>query len=95
MGRFTDEQLESFMLDPREPASVAVCPFCGGDVVLGVRKESRNVCLAHQAHKDPTDASGTRFVSGCEPFTTMVAQNPLDFLRACKSRGVRWERLTG
>lgn len=93
VSRFSDAELESFLIDPREPASFAPCPFCGRDIVLGVRKETRNVCLAHAAYKDPTDATGLRYLSGCEPFTTMVARNPLDFLRACKSHGVRWERL--
>lgn len=73
-GRFTEAELESFSIDPREPAGLATCPWCGQDIVLGVRKDTRNVTIAHSAHKDPTDPSGTRFISGCDPFVAALSR---------------------
>jgi hypothetical protein len=90
-GRFTDAELESFQIDPREPAGLARCPWCGQDIVLGVRKDTRNVSLAHAGHRDPTDATGTRFISGCDPFVHALGQP--DVIRRLMAAGARFEKL--
>lgn len=90
-SRFTEQELESFYLDPREPPGLARCPWCGGDIVLGVRKDTRNLSIAHQAHPDPTDSTGTRFVSGCEQFLAVLGHN--DLFQCLFSAGARFQRL--
>jgi hypothetical protein len=90
-GRFSDAELESFSIDPREPAGLARCPWCGADIVLGVRKDSRNVSLAHSGHRDPTDPTGTRYVSGCEPFVHALGQ--VDVMRILVNAGARFTKL--
>ena len=96
-NRLTDAQLEQFMLDPREPCHVATCPYCGSIVVLGVRKVSEgkgNACLAHEAVQDPLDPTHTKYTSGCAPFAEMTSGTggAVSFLRACKVRGIHWEK---
>lgn len=90
MSRFQGAELDHLNIDPREPFAWSDCPFCGRVIVLGVRKGTRNVSLAHHAETGP-DGS---VILGCEPFSQVTAVNPLDFLRLCKSAGKRWTQET-
>jgi hypothetical protein len=90
-GRFTDAELASFSIDPQEPAGLARCPWCGQDIVLGVRKDTRNVSLAHAGHRDPTDLTGTRYVSGCDPFLDALGHD--DVIKRLYNAGARFQRL--
>jgi hypothetical protein len=91
IGRFSDAELESFSIDPREPAGLARCPWCGQDIVLGVRKDTRNVSLVHAGHQDPTDPTNTRFVTGCEQFARVVRLP--DVMQQLHNAGTRFQRL--
>lgn len=90
-GRFTEAELDTMQIDPKEPAGLARCPWCGQDIVLGVRKDSRNVSLAHAGHRDPTDASGTRFISGCNPFVEALSHD--DVIQRLVNAGARFQKL--
>lgn len=87
----TEAQLESMQIDPREPAAIARCPWCGQAVVLGVRKDTRNVMLAHAGARDPTDPSGTRYVSGCDPFVDALGKD--DVIKRIYSAGARFQKI--
>lgn len=91
LGRFSDQELETLSIDPRQPAGLSRCPWCGLDLVLGVRKTNGNVALAHQAHQDPTDPSRTRWISGCEAF--LAVSKETDVMRRLYNAGARWQRL--
>ena len=91
MPRFIDEELEKFIIDPREPAAWSRCPFCGADIVMGVRKDTRNITLAHSAFRDPSDASGTRYVSGCDRFTQALSR--VDVIEYLFQAGARFQKL--
>jgi hypothetical protein len=90
-GRFTEAELETLQIDPHEPAGLARCPWCGQDIVLGVRKDSRNVTLAHAGHRDPTDPTGLRWISGCAPFVEALGYD--DVIRRLVDAGARFEKL--
>jgi hypothetical protein len=92
-GRFTEAQLESFYINPRRPAVRAVCPFCGGELVMGHRKDTGNISLAHDAVPDPLHPG--QHVAGCEVFQQIASRNVVEFLRLLQSRGVRFEKLVG
>jgi uncharacterized C2H2 Zn-finger protein len=92
-GRFTEAELEALQIDPRESAGLARCPWCGQDIIIGVRKDTRNVTLAHGGHRDPTDASGTRFITGCDPFVDALKQD--DVLARLYNAGARFRKLLG
>lgn len=91
--RFTDAELEAFAIDPRQPSAMAVCPFCGLELVLGYRKDTGNLSLAHASFPDPTRPG--EHIAGCDPFRDIASRNGVEFLRLCKSRGVHWQRLVG
>jgi hypothetical protein len=85
--------LDSFALDPREPVSMARCPFCGLDLVLGVRKDNGHAALAHSSHPDPSDPTHTKHKTGCDRFNA-IAREP-DVLRRLHREGARWKMLEG
>jgi hypothetical protein len=91
--RFTDEQLEAFYIDPTRPTTWATCPHCGGLLVMGYRKDTGNLSLAHESYPDP-ERPGAHW-PGCEPFRALCERNPVEFLRLCKSSGVHWQKLVG
>lgn len=88
---FSREDLQELSIDPYEPAAIACCPWCGEDVVIGVNDKSRNITLAHKGHRDPTDTTGTRWVSGCNPF--MQALKGDDVIRRLYDAGARFQKL--
>jgi hypothetical protein len=90
-GQFSREELEQLRLDPYEPAAIARCPSCGEDIVIGVRSDTRNISLAHAGHRDPTDATGTRWISGCDLF--VEAMRYADVLKRLYNAGARFARL--
>lgn len=91
VGRFTEAELQTLDLDLSESAGIARCPFCGLDMILGVRKATRNVTLGHQGHADPTDPTGTRFISGCPAFAE-ATRHP-DVMRRLQLAGATWHKL--
>jgi hypothetical protein len=90
MQRFSDEQLDVLKLDP-QLAIYAVCPFCGGHLVLGHRVDTGALSLGHSA--SPDGKLGT--ILGCETFRGLVHTDPREFFRLLKSHGTKWQRLVG
>jgi hypothetical protein len=90
-GRFTQAELETLSIDPRESAGIARCPWCGQDIIIGVRKDTGNITLAHAGHRDPTDPTGTRYISGCDAF--MEALQHDDVIRRIYNAGGRFQKL--
>jgi len=83
------KELDSFALDLREPIYVARCPFCGLDIVLGVRKDNGHACLAHSSHPDPNDPTHTRHMTGCEKFNLIC--RGADVIPRLHREGARWQ----
>lgn len=92
-GRFDDAALEAFAINPRRPSAWATCPCCGGQLVMGYRKDTGSLSLAHDTLPDP--AHPGVHLAGCAPFREIAARNVVEFLRICQSRGVRWQKLVG
>jgi len=88
-SKFGDAQLEALNVDPARSLT-APCPFCGSDMVLGPRRDNGNVSIGHAAIDTPEGP-----ICGCSPFRELVYTKPLEFLRLCKSHGVRWARIVG
>lgn len=89
----TSVLLESFAFDPSEPIYVARCPFCGLDLVLGVRKDNGHASLAHSSYPDPDDPTKTRHLTGCEKFNALAHAN--DVLPQLHRAGARWQAVEG
>lgn len=85
-------KLDSFHLDPREGIYAMVCPFCGGAIVYGVRKDSGRRSLGHTAVDDPL-RPGFPF-AGCERFVELATTQLGEFLKLLKSAGARFAKLT-
>jgi hypothetical protein len=87
------KQLESFQFNPAEPLYIARCPFCGLDLMLGVRKDNGHASIAHSSHPDPNDKTHTRYMTGCERFNALVGVP--DVLPRLHREGARWQAVEG
>lgn len=87
-----DAALERFYLDAKRPAVQGVCPFCGGTIVMGFRKDTANLSLGHSAVDDPLHP-GFPF-AGCVRYVELVSSGqPQEFLRLLKGQGFRFQPL--
>lgn len=89
MGKFSDAELQGFKLE-LQTALHARCPFCGGDLVLGYRKENGNLALLHSL--EPEKPS---LIPGCETFQRLIHEQPAEFFRLLRSRGTQFARIAG
>jgi len=90
-GTVTLPKLAQFQFDPREPIYRARCPFCGLDIMMGVRKDNGHSAIAHSSHADKDDVTRTRHVTSCEGFKFLLTQ--ADVLPRLHKLGARWERV--
>lgn len=93
MPRFSDAELERFFLDPRQPCTWAICPFCGGTMVMGYRKDraaGASLVLAHTAVRHADGAA-----TACEKWD--AHQGPLigAFVKLLRAASVRFRPLVG
>lgn len=88
---FTEQQLETFFIDPRRSWAWGICPFCGGTLLLGHRRDTGNLALAHSAVPDPTVPGA--HLAGCLRFAELTSTNMLEFLRLLKGSGFRWSEV--
>lgn len=88
-GTQLKKDLESFKFDPGEPIYRARCPFCGLDLMMGVRKDNGHAAIAHSAHPDPGDPM--RHVTACQGFQFLLTQ--ADLLPRLERLGAKWQRI--
>jgi hypothetical protein len=93
MARFSDEELQAFFINPERPASWGVCPFCGGTIVLGFRKDNGNQTLAHSALPDPTQPG--QHLTGCTEWREVAQINMGNFLRLLMGHSFRFQPIRG
>ena len=90
--KLDDPSLERFHLDHKRPAVQGVCPFCGGTIVMGFRKDNANLSLGHSAVDDPLHP-GFPF-AGCVRYVELVSSGqPQEFLRLLKGAGFKFQPL--
>jgi hypothetical protein len=91
--RFTAKQLDSFHIDPRQPASWMTCPFCGGTLIIGIRKDTGRWSLAHTAVDDPLNPGQPH--AGCVRFVEHMPERVGEFLKLLRAAGAKFRSLTG
>ena len=79
---------KQFFVDPARSWAYGRCPHCGGAIVLGHRKDTGNLTLAHSAIPDPLHP-GQAFL-GCEPFRELAPVQGTEYLRTLRSQGFRF-----
>lgn len=93
MPRFTDDELEQLFIDPHRGGSWGVCPFCGGHIVWGCRKDNGNQTVAHTALPDPLHPG--QLYLGCERWRELAQTNLGLFLSMAGREGLRLQPLHG
>jgi hypothetical protein len=88
--RFSHAELEQFAIDPRG-AHWGPCPWCGGSIVVGRRKDTGNTALCHEMLPDPA-RPGESFC-GCERFRELAATNQVELLRLLRAARFRLQPL--
>jgi len=91
MSTFTGEQLESFGVDPRQPITHAMCPFCGLVLLWGYRvglPRGTAQIIAHQLLPAP---DGNGYTNACDRFREL--SHTTEFLRLLASSGVKFRPL--
>jgi hypothetical protein len=88
-----DAQLDAFKFDLSEPIYMARCPFCGLELLLGVRKDNGHAALAHSSHPDPNDPTHTRHITACERFKAIAGNT--DVIPRLHREGARWQLVEG
>lgn len=90
-SRYSDAQLKAFAFDMRMPIKWAKCPFCGGELVTGVRLDTRNLCAKHSGIPDPDNEGG--YVNACERFREVASRSIVEWARLLRAAGVQWHVL--
>jgi hypothetical protein len=90
--RFTASELEQFAIDPTRRAYWGTCPWCGLTIVLGHRKDTGNVCIAHEGFPDPMQQGA--MLCGCEVFRELASTNQVELLRLLRTARLRLQPLT-
>lgn len=91
MGIFDDSNLRAMNFVPSDSLH-ARCPWCGGDLVLGRRKDTGAMALAHSVLTDKSRPQ-TEYIAGCDRFRDLVQADQAEFFRLLRTHHVRWTRL--
>lgn len=90
-GTVSLPKLAQFQFDLAEPIYRARCPFCGLDIMMGVRKDNGHSAIAHTSHVDPKDVTQTARVTSCAGFQFLLTQ--ADIIPRLRKLGAVWERV--